>query len=218
MDAVNLTILVHALGMCVLIVGGVAALYFGYVVIRSGTSDPATATFKFLGLNATAKGAGAVIMATAVGWAYCGVRIAPNLATDGTGTKVYSFQTSEGRVTAPAFLAAPLDAGDRKGVLSYRSNLIDDTALVRNFEDSVLVHQATFGSLYTGTIHGSPAKIIPASTVIKLEGDKALFSVLLKSEDKLAKVTFTEAKRGDHIFFIPYAVESFDNTNLEHKP
>jgi hypothetical protein len=189
-------------------------LYFGYRVIGSSQSSQPTATFKFLGLNATAKGAGAVIMMTAGLWAYCGVRIAPNLTTDASGSKVYSFQTTYGKVTAPEFaIAAPHAFDPLNGSIEVGSiKLPDGAKLGTLFKDSVLASQAITGKGSKVTIHGKPAVIDPESTeVIKMaDGSVSLSmsaSTRFSTSVEMAKLTYIPEARGTVLVFVPHAVK-----------
>jgi hypothetical protein len=202
MDAVSLTIGVRGLGMLFLILGGLAALYFGYRVMSSGSASQPTATFKLLGVNATAKGSGAVIMITAGLWAYCGVRIAPNLATNGSESKVYSFQTNEGKVTAPTLAASALPATDREGLVSR----FDNAYLQRLFANSVMANEAFSGERSSATLDGEPASIDARSASVVSENGKLLLATFIRSADKSAEVTFIPKLRGDVMMFVPNAV------------
>jgi hypothetical protein len=200
MDAVTLTVAIRGAGELALIVGGVYALYSGFRIIRGRSPDRSRATFKILGLSTTAQGVGAVVMTTAVAWAYLGVRMAPNLSTDGTGTKVYSFQTDQGRVTAPALAIA--SAGTER---PSQSNIAD---LRQMFKDSVLANQAISAGHTGATVLGRSAMIDPESaSAVQQIGNSLLLSAVLKSRDKSAEVTFVAEKRGNITVFLPSTVK-----------
>jgi hypothetical protein len=216
MDAVSLTIIVRGIGMLGLILGGIAAIYFGYRITGAGSPPgrQSTTTFNVLGLKATAKGAGAVIMMTAGVWGYCGVKIAPNLTTDGHGSKVFSFEVENKRITAPA-LAATLPDSISAGTK------IDAAELTTLFENSLLAQKALSGSKWT-TIQGKPATIDPTTiSVMMLKDGKLGLATTLKSDDKFAKVTFVPERIGSVLVFTPRAGDNgaqavFPDTTEKH--
>jgi hypothetical protein len=198
MDAVTLTVLTHGIGMLLLIAGGLTALYLGYGVIKSPSSQPGTtATFKFIGLTATAKGAGAVIMITAGVWAYLGVKIAPNLAMDRDGgTKIYSFQTDEGKVTAPAFKFAKVD----------RTKPWNDTKTLAVFKNYVAANKLV-GGKPIATIDGHAAVVEGNDASVGRDAFGGVeVSTMIEARGRLAQLRFAAVEQAGAIAFIPKEV------------
>ena len=85
--------------------GGMLSLVIGMVVILFGASSPETATFQIGGIEITATGIGAVIMATSVMWAYFAYKVRPTyssshrvthkVSTDGTEEFHHEMDTTQ---------------------------------------------------------------------------------------------------------------------------
>ncbi len=217
MDAVTLTIAIRGLGLLFLILGGVYALYGGFRIIQMGPTDHSRATFKVLGLTTTASGAGAVIMITAGFWAYLGVRMAPNLAMDKAGAKVYAFATQRGQVTVPELAIAFPDGSDWHATVVTPENSDSAAAAVAQmrsmFSNAVLAHQAVSESHGGATLRGKAAKIDAgaASVALKPDGEFLLSAPLrtldlrsaFDSKANSALITFKAETRGPVIVFVP---------------
>lgn len=201
MDPVTLTIAIRGLGLLFLVLGGVYALRRGFHIIQTGRGDRSRATFKFLGLSSTASGVGAVIMMTAVGWAYLGVRMAPNLAMDKSGmTKVYAFATANGQVTVPELAVAT----HRMGEATRTANAFDAGELRNMFSRAV---SASHGD---ATLQGAPAMIdASAASVAKNRAGQYELSAPLRSSGNIAvkeaQITFAAENRGGATVFVPQA-------------
>jgi hypothetical protein len=89
-----------------LLLGGILSIVFGYRVFRHhAEAARSRMVLNVMGLKVTSEGAGAVIAAQAVAWAWFGFHASPNYVTTREETKVYSFVTSAGSVQAPALKA-----------------------------------------------------------------------------------------------------------------
>lgn len=132
-------------------------------------------------------------MATAVAWAYCGVKIAPSL-TASHGARVYSFKLEEGKVTAPALAGSTPLVG-----------LTPSTAeLEELFSNSVHVQQTLVGSDAIGTVRGRPAKIDPSSITVLQDRDGVVsLSAMLRSSDNSVNVTYSSHKVSPVWMFTP---------------
>jgi len=88
-----------------LAIGGMLSLIIGMIVILFGASAPEAATFQIGGIEITATGAGSVIMATSVIWAYIAYKVRPTyssshrvthkVSTDGTEEFHHSMDTTQ---------------------------------------------------------------------------------------------------------------------------
>jgi hypothetical protein len=200
MDAVLLTVAVHGIGMLGLICGGIAAIYFGYRTFEHASTQQSTASIKFSGFNATAKGAGAVVMMTASLWGYCGWKIAPNLTTDVYGSKVYSFDVGHQRITAPALATA---LPNNQAMLLT----MDASELTSLFDKSLSAQKAIYGDKLA-KIQGRWAVIDPAKTSVVTQKDGMLsLSATLKAGDEYANVMFVPKRVGSAVVFTPSAAD-----------
>ena len=98
----TLTIGTRAVGMVLLIIGGILALWFGYRLFTSGTTaSPQTRMIvQFAKLKISAHSVGPVVMATAVLWAWLGYQISPTLKTSNAGSEV-AYKQSPSHSAAP---------------------------------------------------------------------------------------------------------------------
>ena len=78
-----------------LAIGGMLSLVIGMVVILFGASSPDTASFQIGGLEVSATGIGAVIMATSVMWAFFAYKIRPTYSSSHRVTHKVSQDGSE---------------------------------------------------------------------------------------------------------------------------
>lgn len=207
----NLTLVIRGLGLMLLIVGGIYALYAGFRIIQRERTGSARATFKILGASFTANGIGAVVMMTAGVWAYLGVRMAPNLAMDPTGnTRVYAFVTEKGRATVPELAAV------KSGPSTATLENLDRDGVLRTFKQSVV---ATQEGPWLATVQGSPARLdLRAATAEKTaDGKWQVLAPLLTGfhpQKYGALITFEPESKGGKTAFVPQKADISMATNL----
>ncbi len=214
MNPVTLTIGIRGFCAIALIAGGLSALWWGFLLFRHGAAGEAKAKFKMVGLDASAQGVGAVVMVTAVAWAYGGIGMAPKLKTSASSAEVaeiYSLKTDQGLVTAPAIVGVASKDQKADSQFVWPSQGVDimrypvtPEAFRSNFKYSLKHALASTDKKETVTVHGQPATFDLSSVAFENdpEGQPVAFADL-RSGEKMVKIAYTLQDRGYEMVFVP---------------
>jgi len=176
-DPAVITIISKSILCVLLVLGGILSIVYGYRVFRHHTdATRSRMVLNMTGVKITAEGAGVVIAAQAIAWAWLGVHVSPNYEASREQTKVFSFATPIGNVQAPVLKAVPL-------------NTVTTTDLKAAFAKALRTEQKT-----AYKIAGAPAVIDYASISQIFRDGTTYYKADLKSSDGTAEVQYRPIK------------------------
>ncbi|CAN7780881.1 hypothetical protein LJR296_007994 [Cupriavidus necator] len=202
MDPVILTVLFKGLGMLLVIIGGVAALRYGFHLYKDGAgTGPGDIAFELGRIKVKARSAGATVMATAFLWAWIGTTLSPNLDRRGGDIRVYSFTTPHGDLNMQA-LAAKVP---RNG-----SNATKDPQKLKNLLERAVEEAGKNGRDGIVEINGQSAKVdLSAIDVTQSASGKLTLSTKVLSSKESAVVKLEPRLDSGTVTFYPTGVEVF---------
>ncbi len=199
MEPVLLTIYMKGIGTILLILGGIAAIYFGFSVYKEGAGKGAgRLAFEAGPIKLKAHSVGSVIMGTAFLWALAAVWLSPNLEQKKDQIRVYSFNTWDPNFKAPVF-ATSMPA-------NIAETLEADPDALKKSLKATLGDLADHGSPLV-ELNGKPAKFdVGSIRTLRTESGKYLLTTDLTGNGVKATVAFEPKVEKSKILFVPAGV------------
>ena len=196
MNSAMLTVIVHGLLAIGLVIGGILALRYGFVLFREGPgTGRSAATISFgRAFKATANSVGAVLMITAVGWGFLAVTALPNYKSPQEQV-AYIFNTPSGVVKAPelSLAGAAWTAAHGKGeLLGHFREVLNDANRRGHLAPAISGQVGTFDS---------------AKAYVRNVSGKITFEAPVQAGADSAALTYRAITRDGITVFRPEAAE-----------